>query len=113
MAAVSLNGMNTLLSNGVSTLFISSKPTFIDGSKSLPRNQSECIILEICVLIILYYFMNCLQSKSYLQRFATYLAVSINLCEKLVSSLELPITFDDSFKDIPVAFFITDFNLLR
>ena len=57
--------------------------------------------------------MNCLQSKSYLQRFATCLAVSINLCEKLASSLELPITFDDSFKDIPVAFFITDFNLLR
>ena len=54
MAAVSLNGINTLLSNGVSTLFISSKPTFIDGSRSLPRNPPECIILEICVLIILY-----------------------------------------------------------
>ena len=35
-----------------------------------------------------------------------------NLCGKLVSSLELPITFDDSLKITSVSSFVVDFNLL-
>ena len=35
-----------------------------------------------------------------------------NLCEKLYSSLELPITFDERFKFTSVPFFIHDFDLL-
>ena len=37
---------------------------------------------------------------------------SKNLCGKLASSLELPITFDERFKVTSVLFFIPDFNLL-
>ena len=47
-----------------------------------------------------------------LQDFATCLLVNNNLCEKLVSSLELPIIFDDNLKTTSVSFFIADFNLL-
>ena len=47
-----------------------------------------------------------------LRRFETCLIVHNNLCEKLVSSLELPIIFDDNLKTILVLFFIADLNLL-
>ena len=47
-----------------------------------------------------------------LRRFATCLSVSNNLWGKLVSSCELPITFDDSLKTTLVSFFIAGFNLL-
>ena len=49
-------------------------------------------------------------SAKALQRFATCLLVTNNLCGKLVSSLELPIIFDDNLKTISVSFFIADFN---
>ena len=35
-----------------------------------------------------------------------------NLCGKLVSSLEQPITFDERFKVTSVPFLVPDFNLL-
>ena len=38
--------------------------------------------------------------------------VNNNLWEKLVSSSELPIKFDDNLKTTLVLFFIADFNLL-
>ena len=41
-----------------------------------------------------------------------YLSVNNDLCGKLVSPLELLITFDGRFKVISVPFFIPDFNLL-
>ena len=47
-----------------------------------------------------------------LWRSATCLLVNINLCGKWVSSSELPITFDDSFKIASVSFFTANFNLL-
>ena len=36
--------------------------------------------------------------------------VNNNLCGKLYSPLELPITFDEKFKVTSVPFFIPDFN---
>ena len=39
------------------------------------------------------------------------LAVSNNLCRKLVSSLELPVIFDGNFRVTSVSFFVADFNL--
>ena len=47
-----------------------------------------------------------------LRRFATYLLVTNNSCRKLVSSLELPIIFDDNLKTILASFFIAYFHLL-
>ena len=41
----------------------------------------------------------------------TWVLVNNNLWVKLVSSLELPITFDERFKVTSVPFFIPDFNL--
>ena len=40
-------------------------------------------------------------------------SVDNNLCEKLVLSLESPITFDQRFKVTLVSLFIPDFNFLR
>lgn len=46
-----------------------------------------------------------------LQRLATCLSVRENFCGKLVWSLKLSIIIDDSFKVIPVVFFVADFNI--
>ena len=40
-----------------------------------------------------------------LQRFGTCLLINNTLCGKLVSSLELPIIFDDNFKTTSILFF--------
>ena len=45
-----------------------------------------------------------------LQIFETFVLVNNKLCEKLVSSLEFPIKFDDRFKVTLVSFVIPDFN---
>ena len=47
-----------------------------------------------------------------LQIFESCVSVDNNLCGKLVSSLELPIKFDERFKVTAVPFFIADFNLV-
>ena len=50
---------------------------------------------------------------SYSQKLTnTCVLVNNNLCEKLVSSLELPTTFDERFKVTLVPFFIPEFTLL-
>ena len=51
-------------------------------------------------------------SQKTLQSLETCLLVNNNLCEKLVSSLELPITFDKRVKATSVLFFILDFYFL-
>ena len=48
-----------------------------------------------------------------LRIFETCVLFSNNLCEKLVSSLEIPIKFDEKFKVTLILFFIVDFNLLN
>ena len=45
-AAVNLNGIKKLLANDLITFFIKDKSLFINGVRSLPRNPSDCIILE-------------------------------------------------------------------
>ena len=45
-----------------------------------------------------------------LRVFETCASVNNNLCEKIVSSIELPIKFDERFKVTSVPFFIADFN---
>ena len=47
-----------------------------------------------------------------LHEFLKLVLVNNNFCEKLVSSLELPIKFDERFKVTSVPFFMSDFNLL-
>ena len=46
-----------------------------------------------------------------LQKFAACLLFNDNVCGKLVSSSDLPITFDNNLKTTSVSFFIADFNL--
>ena len=43
--AVNLNGIKTLLANGLSTFFISGKPVFNNGPRSLPRNPPYFTVL--------------------------------------------------------------------
>ena len=57
---------------------------------------------------------------NYLQNFyedlkPVYLLINNNLCRKLVSSIELPIIFDNNLNVIPLSFFFFDgdFNLFN
>ena len=52
-------------------------------------------------------------SAKALRIFETCVSLHNNLCGKLVSSVELPIKFDERCKVNSVPFFIPDFNLLR
>ena len=45
-AVVNPNGINTILANSVGTLVINSNQTSINGSRSLPWNPPDCIILD-------------------------------------------------------------------
>ena len=106
-AAVNHNGIKTLLPNNLITFFINGSPVFNNGPR---RNTHDSIILDNWV------FDNLISVDELfvkiLQRLATCMLVNNNLWEKLVSSSELPIKFDDNLKTTPVLFFIADFNLL-
>ena len=78
--------------------------------RGLPRYSPDYITLDNWVFDNLI-SVDELFAKA-LRRFETCLIVHNNLCEKLVSSLELPIIFDDNLKTILVLFFIADLNLL-
>ena len=45
-AAVNPIGTNTLLANNVCAFFINDRPTFVNGTMSLPMNQSDYIVLN-------------------------------------------------------------------
>ena len=45
-AADNPKGIKTLLANGLMTLFINGNLVFINGTRSLPRNYPDCIILD-------------------------------------------------------------------
>ena len=69
------------------------------------------------LLIVLFYTTDELISanellENVLGNLETYLLIKNDLCGNLISSLELPITFDERFKVTLVLFFIPDFNLL-
>ena len=48
-AADNPKGMKMLLVNDLITFFINGNPVFINGSRSLPRNPPDYIILDIWV----------------------------------------------------------------
>ena len=87
------NGIKTLLANGLITFFIDGNPAFNNRPRSQPIISVDCFFAKA------------------LRRFATCLTVNNDLCGKLVSSLELPIIFDDNLKTTSVSLFIADFNL--
>ena len=45
-AAVDPNGIKILLANTLITFFINDNHAFYNGSRSLPRNPPDCIILD-------------------------------------------------------------------
>ena len=45
-AAVNPNGTKTLLAHSLTRFFIKCNPVFTNGRRSLPRNLSDCIILD-------------------------------------------------------------------
>ena len=48
-AAANPDGIKTLLTNGSSTFPIKSNPVFSNGPKNLPKNPSDCMILDNCI----------------------------------------------------------------
>ena len=80
------------------------------AQKVYPRNHSNCTILDRRV------FENfVLADKPFaktLQIHETCVLANNNWCEKLISSLESPTSFDEIFKVTWVPFFFPDFNLL-
>ena len=102
-AAVNPNGIETLLTNGLSTFLIKGNPVFINGPKTLSKTPPECPIL--CN----WFFDNCILAEELfakaLRSFRTYILVNNSLWGKLFSSLESPTTFDGIFKVTSVPFF--------
>ena len=100
------------------------------NGKALMVNQLSSIVQEmyqeihLLVLFLIIQFLNfILVDKLFVKtsrRFTTrllgiiYVNLSLrnNLCEKLASSLELSIIFDDSLSVASVSFFVAGFNLL-
>ena len=109
-AAVNPNGIKTLLANDLSTFFIKGKPVFGNGHRGPNRNPPRCTILEGWVFDN--FSLNDELFAKALQSLETCVSVNKNLCGKLVSWLESPITFDERFKVTSVPFFILDFDLL-
>ena len=101
--------MNTFFANKMIRFLINDKSTFINGSRSLPRNPLGCTIWNS------WYFDNfMLTSELYaeaLQRLETFLSVNSKLCRKLF--LLVAIIFRDNLKVTPIAFFVIDFSLSR
>ena len=82
-------------------------PNILGG---LNRNPADFIILDKWV------FENFILADERfakaLRIFETFVSVNNSLLEKLVSSLEFPVKFDERFKVTSVPFFILDFNIL-
>ena len=74
------------------------------------RNPPNCNILDSLVFDN-FILADELYAKA-LRRLETCVSVNKNLCGRLASSLESPITFDKRFKVTLVPSFILDFNLL-
>ena len=45
-AAINANGIKTLLAKGLITFFSDGNPVCSNGPRSIPRNHSNCIILD-------------------------------------------------------------------
>ena len=101
--AVNFNGIKALLANGWSIFCINGEPIFRNEPRSLPKNLSDCIVLDNSVLDSLTSTDEL--SEKALQRFVTCLSVNNSLYRKLVSPSKLP------FEITSLSFFIVDFNL--
>ena len=91
------------LGNGIRPFFIKDTTVYSNGQRSLPRNPVGCTILSSWVFDK-FILLDELFAK-YLRSFETCVLVNNNLYEKLVSLLELQITFDERFKITSVRFF--------
>ena len=94
-SAFNLNGIKKHLADGLSSFFIKDKHVFSNGPKSLPRNPSNCTILDNRIFD--------LADEPFvkvLRTFETCELVNNNLCRKLVSYFKSPTTFDERFKVI-------------
>ena len=98
------------LGNGIRPFFMKDTTVYSNGQRSLPRNPVGCTILSSWVFDK-FILLDELFAK-YLRSFETCVLVNNNLCEELVSLLELQITFDERFKITSVRFFFSVFNLL-
>ena len=108
-AAVSPNGIKTLLANGLSTFFIKGNPVFNNGPKSLPKNPPHSSIL--CNRVFDNFILAEELFSKALRSFEICVLVNNKLCGKSFSSLESPTTFEEIFKVTSVLFFIPDFKL--
>ena len=108
-AAVNPSSIKALLAHDLSTFFIKDKPLFNNGPESLPRNPPDGPILYIWV------FDNFILAEELftkvLRSFETCVSANNNLCGKLFSLLELPATFNKSFKVTSEPFFYSWCNL--
>ena len=92
-AALNGNGIETLLGNDLSTFFIKGNSVSSNGSRLLTKSPPDCSILDNSVV---YDFI--LADELFdLANLEAFVLLNNNLCVKLVSSLELPITFDLKF----------------
>ena len=70
------------------------------------------VYLKIHVIVQFYFILVDKTFAKALRSFETCVLVSNNLCGKLFSLLESPITFEGIFKVTSVPFFILNFSLL-
>ena len=99
------------LANSSSTFYIKGKPDLNNNdSKILLGNPPDCLILENWAFDN-FILAEELAAKALWSLWSCAL-VNNSLCGKLVPLLELPLTFDERFKNTSVPFFIPDFNLL-
>ena len=96
------------LAIGLSDFFINGKPIFSNGPRN-PKNPN-CTILDRWVFNN-FILADKLFAKA-LQSLETCVSVNNNLCGKLLSLLETPITFGERFYDTRVPFYIPNSNLL-
>ena len=95
-----------LFANGLIAFYISGNPVFSNRPRSLPRNPSNSIILDIWVFNNLISVDDLLAKP--LRRFETCLLVNNSLWGKLVSSSL--IKFDNNLKTTSVSFFYWEFD---
>ena len=106
---VNPKGINTLLANGVITLFISGNPVFSKGPSNLPKHPPDCIIFDNWVLGNLVSTDELFEKAFQIPE--TCLSVNNNSCGKLVSSFESPIMLGDILVITSVSFLVAAFNL--
>ena len=103
VGGVDPGSIKTFLANGLSTFFIKGEPVFSNGPKSLPKNPTHCTIL--CNWVFDNFILVDEGFLKAIWRLENCLLVNNNLCGKLVSSLELPLSFDEIFNVTSVLLF--------